>query len=244
MIKLADLLSGTVRDPFTGELYEGLITTVELRKAAELLQRNASTIVQDTEVTSTGELEVHVTPNYPDQHVTNYTTGGLQNPQLSDLLKLINNLGYYITAYIVDGKYQKYNSAKFRDLIVIEEPKELMLILSAKYDEEQTNLPATVFHVTNSMYLPKIKQIGLKPTTQSKLADHPERIYLALDRESAELIAKRMQQLGKYEPQLLVIDTTKLPKNLKFYNDPHFSERGVYTLGNIPLNAITKIENI
>ena len=244
MIKLLDLINGTVRDPFTGELYEGLITTTEPNKAARLIEKNAAKIVQETEVTKEGQIKVSLKLDYPDEHLVKYTSGTLHNAYLSDLLKLINNLGYYITVFITNNRVYKYSPTEFRRKIVENEPREMFLVLSPKYGEEVGKLPSIVYHVTNSKYLSRIKQIGLKPATQSKLATHPERVYLALSQEAARAIASRMQELGKYKPVLLTIDTAKLPTSLKFYDDPHFTEQGVYTMGNIPSAAIIDIKQL
>lgn len=39
MIKLKNLIDGTARNPFTGELYEGLIYSVNIDKATSILSK-------------------------------------------------------------------------------------------------------------------------------------------------------------------------------------------------------------
>ena len=58
MIKLSDLLTGVARDPFTGELYEGLIRTVDAEKAVEILARKKLSLVKDVAMNYNGEIEL------------------------------------------------------------------------------------------------------------------------------------------------------------------------------------------
>lgn len=248
MIKLIDLVNGTVRDPFTGDLYEGLIRSLDPHKALDLIQRN-NKIVTNGEVSKTGEIELEIAMEYLDDRTKNYTTGPRYNDGFSKLLQYINNVGYYIHGYIENPNssrswYSKYTPNAFREYVEEEQPKKIGLMLQAKYGEDVTDkLPSVVYHVTDIKYLSKIKAVGLKPTTQSKRAYHPERVYVALNKDSAVELADSLSKGSKrYEPVMLTLDTSTFPKSLKFYDDPHYTEEGAYTLGNIPPIAITNIE--
>ena len=102
-------------------------------------------------------------------------------------------------------------------------------------------LPPFVYHTTSDVNFEKIKKIGLKPTSKNKKATHPERVYVAFDKEDADIIAKQMQDLSSKNQIILTLNTSKFPDNLKFYKDPHFLG-GAYTLGNIPPSAIEDIK--
>jgi hypothetical protein len=247
MIKLIDLIKGTARDPFTGELYEGLIKTVEPEKAKELLKKNNPDIIDYIYSSTDGYLIISCVLEYPDEKTSNYTTGNILNQNLSNLIKNINNLGYYISNYGPRTTVEnRYNPSVFRDFINNHQPEEVYLRIQPKYGEEVTiEVPEILYHVTDSRYISNIKKIVLTPKTKSKLAYHPERVYLARTKSAAVIIADRMEELnGNYKPIILKIDRNKLPKQTIFFNDTDFNKKGVYILGNIPPSAIINLNEI
>src|SRR3972149_2510408 len=100
----------------------------------------------------------------------------------------------------------------------------------------------------------KILKIGLTPRSGSKISNHPDRIYLAFSREGAKGIGSEIQkydQENEYVFCLLEIDVEKLKQlreknlnksNLRFFDDPNFKNKGVFSLENIPPDAITVLE--
>ena len=240
MIKLSDLLTGVARDPFTGELYEGLIRTVDAEKAVEILARKKLSLVKDVAMNYNGEIELLLEPIYPDPVIANYSTGNNHDSELSTLLQYINNLGYFPTVVNYGKGYKPYTPSSFRDVIRDDQPSKMLMVLGAKYDTEVT-LPPYVYHVTADLNFEKIKKIGLKPTSKNKKATHPERVYIAFDDDDADVIAMQMQGISSENQLILTLDTGKFPESLKFYKDPHFLG-GAYTLGNIPPSAITDIK--
>lgn len=241
MIKLSELLTGTTRDPFTGELYEGLIHTVDPEKAIEMLRKQKLHILQDIYTNSMGEVVLDLKPRYVNPAVANYFTGSTHDSELSTLLKLINNLGYFPAVLNYGEGYKPYNPSSFRNIIRDDQPSDIRMVLGAKYDQEVT-LPKLVYHATRNANVESILKIGLKPSTKSKKANHPERVYIAFSEEGANLIAQQLHNSSSDPQSLLTLDTSKFPGNLKFYRDPHFLD-GAYTLGNIPPNAITNISS-
>ncbi len=110
----------------------------------------------------------------------------------------------------------------------------------------------TAYHVTTDRYLNSILTNGLTPRTESKLSDHPERIYLFQDKESQNSMARALfnslsddqkKMIKKYV--VLEIDLTKIP-NHKFYADPQasISYGAIFTTQSIPKFAIRKINEI
>lgn len=120
----------------------------------------------------------------------------------------------------------------------------LMCRLEPKYDAI-IDVPDTLWHVTPQAHVNKILKIGLSPRTQSKETYHPERVYLALSRDSAVYLANRFSKGDGFENggnkksySLLEIDTRSIPK-IKFHNDVNFINEGVYTTQNIPPAAVS-----
>ena len=95
-MKLIEILKGILRDPFSGEIYEGLIKTTELSQAMSILSRQLSNypeldLVDDPR---TNEIIVGFKPEYLDSKSSKYTDQ-IYDPKISNLLKLVNNLGYF-----------------------------------------------------------------------------------------------------------------------------------------------------
>ena len=240
MIKLSDLLSGATRDPFTGELYEGLIRTVHPEIAGEILTRKKLSILKNISIDDSDEIELLLEPKYPNPDTEKYTTGNTYDSELSTLLQYINNLGYFPAVVNYGRGFKPYTPSSFRDTIRDDQPSEIKVRLGAKYDKEKT-LPPFVYHVTSDLNFEKIKKIGLKPTSKNKKATHPERVYIAFDEDDADIIAMQMQGLSSENQIILTLNTSKFPESLKFYRDPHFLG-GAYTLGNIPPSAIIDVK--
>jgi hypothetical protein len=105
--------------------------------------------------------------------------------------------------------------------------------------------------VTPDVYIDLIKKEGLTPRTESKLSEHPERIYFYLNPESSfKYLASSLWSASKYKDQVkkyyvLEVDLTQLPDH-HFYADPHsmISYVAVYTKQSIPPSAIKVIQTI
>ena len=101
------------------------------------------------------------------------------------------------------------------------------------------------YHLTPDIYLDSIQRDGLTPRTESKLAPHPERIYLYLNHSSSlKTLASDLWHASSYKDRvkkyhILEIDLTQLSDH-KFYADPHSSVSyiAIYTNQSIPPSAI------
>jgi hypothetical protein len=125
----------------------------------------------------------------------------------------------------------------------------------AKIGEEFNISPnkTKAYHVTPDILLDKIKNEGLKPKTESKLSDHPERIYLFLNPDETfnqmvkvlwnSLSEEKRKNIKNY--YILEIDLTKIPGN-KFYMDSQSSltYASIFTTQSIPNSAIKVIDKI
>lgn len=246
MIKLIELLKGIIRDPFTGEIYEGLIKTVDIDKATEIITKQFGNLPGADIVNSDKEIKIGFEPQYSDLTVDKYSSTQLYDQNISKIIQLTNNLGYFPSVFGYEKnnkiKTEKYSSSKLKQVMDEVEPEFLLLVFEKKYDEV-IGAPKFVYHITDEKYLNKIKSTGLTPKTKSKLATHPERIYVALDKEDAlDLWGKMKTFISSGKGVLLTIDTEKLDNT--FYNDPNFQNKGVYTYNNIPPQSIINIEPI
>lgn len=121
---------------------------------------------------------------------------------------------------------------------------------SKEIDIKQTK----AFHVTPDIFIDQIKQSGLTLKSESKLSDHPSRIYVFLNPDKG--VAKDMvstlwnslsfdkrRTIKKY--YVLEIDLTKIP-NHEFYIDPQtmITFEAMYTTEPIPASAIKVIGEI
>ena len=119
---------------------------------------------------------------------------------------------------------------------------DLRLYIEAKFSLEVTEYVLKnhnqLYHVTQTNYVEKIMKIGLLPKTKTKLGNHPDRIYLALDIKSADDFKSNIENLEDFKDKdftLLKIDISffKGSTSKKLYLDPQFLRGGVFTLSNI-----------
>jgi len=245
-MKLIDIINGTLRDPFTGDLYEGLIKTVELEKVLDIVERKFPTfdIFPDRE----GILRIEFAPKYLRKKDSNYI-GDIPDPRIVEVLALLNNLGYFPSTVQshsgqsrLDGEI-KYTPEAFRSLITVEQPGYLSFVFEPKYDPV-VDVPQYIYHITDERYVDKIKKTGLKPRALNKRSTHEARIYFSVTKEASDFLWDRLKvHIPKGRGVLLTIDTAEL--DTTFYNDPNFDQDGVYTYSNIsPKHIInyTKLE--
>lgn len=167
---------------------------------------------------------------------------------LDEVNEFMNTFGWfpaYISGY---GSYQKYIKSVL--------PLNLThIVYQAKYDSEAVNKDKYLYHLTPDIVYSSVRMKGLTPKSHSKIANHPERIYLmnpADDENYLDLAEKLWDRIKNEKTKfaisdyyLLKIDLGKL-SNHKFYNDPQFmmANGAVWTYQNIPSNAITVEDKI
>lgn len=169
----------------------------------------------------------------------------LTKEYLDKVNKVMDKFGWY-PSYIDNKNGGKY-STNIDNFI---DKHEIVIGYEAKYDTHAKLDSKYLYHLTPDILYPKIKISGLTPKSQSKLSNHPERIYLLnpTDDDDMEEIAitlwnsisnnKLKGSIGDY--YLLRIDTSKLP-NHKFFEDPNFwmGNGAVWTYQNIPPSVIS-----
>lgn len=186
---------------------------------------------------------VHV--NYSSNRIS-LTFDTLEKDYLYKVNKVMDSFGWF-PAYI-DNK----NGGKYSDKISNFIGKhEISIDYEAKYDTEFKLINQYIYHLTPDLKWPKVKHFGLTPKSQSKLSDHPGRIYFMenindLEEYGGDLTDISFTLLDKYphkdkvqEMYLLKIDTDKL-KNITFFEDNNFfMGNAIWTYQNIPPSAIS-----
>jgi hypothetical protein len=246
MIKLAELIRGIIRDPFTGEIHEGLTKTVDIDKAVQIITNNFNKLPGIDIANSNEIIKVGFEPSYLDHEMSSSYVYNIHDINVSKLLQLANNLGYFPSSFEYE-KYnkvtkEKYSNSKLRQIMYEIEPEFLAFTFEKKYDQV-IDAPELVYHITDSKYTDKIKSIGLTLKTKSKLSSHPERIYVSLKKEDAIFLFNKMKVFIPIENSILLTINTKQLNNT-FYEDPNFKNKGVYTYNNIPPQAIIDIQGL
>lgn len=144
--------------------------------------------------------------------------------------------------YKIDDKEMKFNYDECLKYINNKEVITLTLRFESNFDEYAKNIPKKLYHVCRYMDLFKIMKIGLVPKAKNKLSTHPARIYLSDKIEDAHEIMKRFKKNDKDENIEIKYEILEIDKNkcgdIKFYEDPNFTDGGIYTHENIHPSAI------
>lgn len=175
----------------------------------------------------------------------------LDQPALDQIVELVKKNGWFpISIGLADMDLHRF-STNFKDYIGEEDVEiEFEANQSKEIDIKQTK----AFHVTPDIFIDQIKQSGLTLKSESKLSDHPSRIYVFLNPDKGvakdmvstlwnSLTFDRRRTIKKY--YVLEIDLTKIP-NHEFYIDPQtmISFEAMYTDQPIPATAIKVIDEI
>lgn len=222
MIKLNNILQDTL-------LYEGLIYTHDIDTTIHHLERwsisNTKFIIKKTTLNT---IQINFGQQPSDKEIDN-------------LLKWINNLGWFIADYLVNSiplrRKSFVNQNEFKD--DVKKHKLLNILLEAKYDLELNKYELcskTWYHITPLSNKNKVDKIGLIPKSLSKISNHPERIYLTNSEADAIGVAELFDKLKGTDFVLYKIDIDGLIKHnngIRFFKDPNLGS-GIYTLSNIP----------
>jgi hypothetical protein len=206
-------------------IYEGLIHTVDMDTTSDMLRKWS------------GAGNKFLVTEKPQKITLNFTNN-LDEKELRNLVKLINNLGWFISAVLIlksDVKWEKFDLENFirKDL-----DKRLMSFqLEAKYDIEANIYDFDIlFHVSPFIYKEKILKYGLFPKSKEKIIKHPERIYFVDNESDAGQIAFQFERLkNKMEFTLFRINFKGVRKDnpsIRLFYDPNFKD-ALYTLSNI-----------
>ena len=220
-MKLLKILLKNYKEEYNLNLKEGLIKTTNRGKSINIIKKNFP------------NLEINSSKEY-----NSFDIKGITQEELTPLLKLTNNLGWFpswINSPFYTGKYFDEVEINITSKIRFE----------AKYDEVVEKIPTALYHITPPLNTDKILKKGLSPKSRSKASYHPERVYLLINPSEAEDLANMFyQKTGENMWNLLKIDTTLIPGDyLKLYKDTNY-HNGYYTLNNIQPQAIKQINTI
>lgn len=243
-MNLNEIINGTTRDPFTGDLYEGLIRTVNPKDAVKILKRNLKDVPEfHIHGYSHEYIGIMFKVTYPPSNVARMFGSDTTDPNLSKIFKLVNNLGYFVSTYIFDpfqhDEYRtSYNPTKFRSDFLSLNPNFILFVLERKYDAVDEYIPEKLYHITNKSFINRIQSRGLVPRSGSKQSYHPERIYFTKNIDNMREFSNMVSGYIPKENQLvLTIDTKGLDNT--FYIDPNLDD-AIYTYKNIdPKNIIS-----
>lgn len=162
------------------------------------------------------------------------------------LLQLINNYGWFISAYTTNS--QQWDSPVYTKQQVIDllPTNFIEFQVEAKFDIETNKIPPILYHATQTTKVPNILKIGLTPKSNNTIASYPDRIYLAYDLSNLEheLLPHIAQHTNQKNWTILKIDTTnKNFPNLRLFSDPNYPY-GYYTMTNIYPKCISIVKDI
>ena len=175
----------------------------------------------------------------------------LDQKTLNIINKFMSEKGWFPTNISLSGMKGRIYSDHVNDYIGEED---VQIGYEADFAKE-VGIPKTkAFHVTPDIFMDKIKVTGLTAKSESKLSNHPERIYMFLSQDKNapkdmvqtiwnSLSKERQKEIKDY--YVLEIDLTKLP-NQKLYHDPQtmITFEAIYTNRPIPKSAIKVIDKI
>jgi hypothetical protein len=132
--------------------------------------------------------------------------------------------------------------------------RNFIIIFDAKYDEApiQPNIPDELYHISPSKHDKKISEIGLSPRHKDKMSAHPDRVYLAYTIKSAEglltnpefLLDKDGKRIRYFTVYKINMKELKNIPNMKFYSDPIYANKGIYTYNNIHPKYLSIVRRI
>lgn len=114
---------------------------------------------------------------------------------------------------------------------------------------EKKGTPSTVYHVAPSEITDRISRVGLVPNTpqSSKSSSafkanrfYPNRVYVATSVELASALKQRFERDEKKSYVVFKIDTEKLARGTKFYQDSEESD-SLYTYSSVPPKAVSRL---
>jgi hypothetical protein len=204
----------------TFKTFEGLIKSVPIDKAVEILKKNLPNL------------------DYIEGDSTTIRVIFTEPVLLGQIKPLINNLGYFI--YNINDEWSM-TDIEDRGYFSADDTEVMSVDLEAKFYNNQITEKKILYHVTTTKSVEKILRQGLVPKSKSKKDYHPERIYLTDSFWWAKNIPLAFEKFGYNGPWcILKIDTTDL--NISLYEDPQMPEDGFYTTSNIPPKNISIVK--
>lgn len=217
---------------------------------------------------SRSDFSIRIMPNN-QIHIYIYDVTQINKNLLSGFNTKFNLMGWYNSdIYLFDNDdneiYDKHISFSnlinnIQDYISVNNLSYVGLVLESNFDNKLENNYQSLFHVTKKEHLDSILKLGLSPRSNNRLSVHPDRVYLAFnkqilindtikfqDSDNKEHI-KYINHLNgkeqKYFPDFTYVLLEIKDKNIKLYQDPNY-KNGCFTLENINPENITYLQDI
>lgn len=214
-------------------LYEGLIMTYPITDSINILRKAFSKFYYRK-----GQNDFSIETREP-----------LAKLDLDKLEHKLDVLGWFIAAVSIIDKTGNERRFKFSDKSFIDlDNKIANFYVEAKYDLElrKDMFPKFLFHITTKKNYQKIlKRGGLAPKQESKLANHPERVYVAFDKNDAvrQLFPKLKESHPNEHWLIITIDIRGFYAPLRLFRDPNYNG-GYFTINHIPKSKFVEVEVI
>jgi hypothetical protein len=218
-------------------IYEGLIFSVSIDSFVDYIKRWAISSDKFRVIEKNGKIQLNF--------IENLDSG----KELDNLIKVINTMGWFISAYLVNSegnlKWKPFNKEKFKN----EQYDLLSFQVEAKYDVElNVRSIEKLYHISPSIYEKKIQKIGLSPKSLSKISSHPNRIYFTKEEDGVYALIGQFSKLDPNKTGFIVyeIDVKKwirINRDARLFNDPNFPN-GIYTLSNVHPSCLHKIDTV
>lgn len=228
-------------DGFKSQMYngklvimEGLIRTYPQSKSKDIILDRFPEL--EVDIMSDGEICVHGKETVMDE--------------LKNYIPLFTNLGYFISmvSFDFEGEHwtQEYNNNS----------KPTAVIIEAKFDNEVSNIPKTLYHASPLKYKHKILKHGFAPRNNCRISNHPERVYVSDSLNTVEMFAKSLKDdnneldknknknLREYYDDGYCIYEISGSCISKLYSDVNLRETGFYILHNIPPSCFKLIREV
>ena len=173
----------------------------------------------------------------------------LDQELLDKINQFMNSKGWFPTNVGFSGLKGRIYSQNVKDYLGEDE---VQITYEADSPETTKVGQTKAYHVIPDIYFNKMNQEGLIPKSESKLSNHPDRVYLYRNQDEHKslvwalwnsLSKEKQEKIKKY--YVLEIDLTQLP-NHEFFNDPQAMANygAIYTNKPIPRTAIKVIDKI
>lgn len=259
-----DLWSQTTRYHIT----EGLTCTYSYGKTKDILQHkynfdemNANITFEDANRKSSNlfsftNKSLKTTQDSDNWYRLNISFGnGIKNYQetIKEIIHDCNACGWYFShcmCYVRNTvqNIEVFNKDNFNVHNKLFKNTPLKIVFMAKFNAEykESSVPQFLYHIAPLRVLNKIKRQGLTPRANGRIASHPERVYLFIEKpEDWKVIADEFRKSNINEPYcLLKIYKQKMNQSVKFYYDSNalLNNPAVYTYEPIPPSAISLID--
>lgn len=219
-------------------LYEGLDITHNVEASVDILNKwwNLDGNVLFKENVSGNKIKLQAMGRLPTKD------------EFDNILKWVNNLGYYPSNMFFEGKYQKFDYDILIQSLKIVTGFEVTF--ESKFDPEigSRNIPKIAYHVTASSKEEKILKIGLAPKNKEKISKHPARIYFVVNVEDAEVLVHNPRFSGSNkEFTIFEVDIGELKKKrvIRYFSDPNLPVGDAfYTYENISPQYLKVVKRV